>query len=93
MDNEEKDVGRELAQWLKEAGTRVGPPRPALSEIFTAQAVSARASWDRQFAAIKRMSLLSLLTASYLMYYYADVMLQISLLQSLIVFVPTTGAA
>ena len=43
--------------------------------------------------AVKRMTLLTLLAASYLLYYFVDVMLQISLLPALIVFVPTTGLA
>lgn len=92
MDNE-KDTGRDLAQWLQEAGKRVRSTSAPIEQPSTEQAKRLRASWDARFAAIKRMTLLTLLAASYLLYYFVDVMLQISLLPALIVFVPTTGLA
>jgi Flp pilus assembly protein TadB len=92
VDNE-KDTGRELAQWLQEAGKRVRSTSAPIQQPATEQPRRAGASWDARFAAIKRMTLLTLLAGSYLLYYFVDVMLQISLLPALIVFVPAAGVA
>jgi hypothetical protein len=92
VDNE-RDTGRELAQWLQEAGKRVRSTGAPIEQPTTSQPKRTRASWEARFMAVKRMTLLTLLAASYLLYYFVDVMLQISLLPALIVFVPTTGLA
>jgi hypothetical protein len=89
----EKDAGRELAQWLQEVGKHVRIPGAPIEQPNTQQPKRLCVSWDARFASIKRMTLPTLLAASYLLYYFVDVMLQISLLPAMIVFVPTTGLA
>ena len=81
----ELDLDEELAQWLVESGRRRSEPRPLLAEPKASQAqrraAPAARHWDRIFA-------LAFLAVAYLMYFFADTLLQINGLHSLIVFVP-----
>jgi hypothetical protein len=82
----------DLARWLREAGHRTKPPR----RLSTAELTDARAT--RLQGGLKsplkgdpvrlvRLSIIGLLAASYLQYFYFDAMLQVYSMHSLIVFV------
>jgi len=93
MDEHKEDVARDLAQWLKEAGRRTKSARPALATVTaTPLPADARvAPGARRSASLKRILVIALLAGSGYQYYYADVMLQISSLPSVVVFVPVPG--
>lgn len=85
----------DLASWLKEAaarGLRAGPPtRADVDPGANAPAASSSTSPTRPLW--QRALLLGMLLFASLQYVYADTMLQIALLPSVIVFVPVDGAA
>jgi hypothetical protein len=84
----------ELASWLKESGARRGVAKPpagvASIPIAAAPAASFPASPTRPLW--QRALLLGILLFASLQYVYADTMLQIALLPTVIVFVQVPGA-
>lgn len=79
-----EDPSVELARWLQEAARRRPPPRPAEAPIAEAhRSAGSESSWPRHFL------LLAAGAAAVIQYCYADTMLQILLLRSVIVFVFT----
>jgi hypothetical protein len=87
---EDEDVAKDLAQWLKEAGRRTKSARPEVVAIPLAADARAMPG-ERRSASLKRILVVALLAGSGYQYYYADLMLQISSLPSVVVFVPVPG--
>jgi hypothetical protein len=87
---EDEDVAKDLAQWLKEAGRRTKSARPGVVAIPLAADARAMPG-ERRSASLKRILVVALLAGSGYQYYYADLMLQISSLPSVVVFVPVPG--
>ena len=86
-------TGRDLAQWLQEAGRRraacpAASPAPVAEPVTAAAAAAEPAPAKRASACTLRLPLLFAVAATaFLWYFYADVQLTIYKLQSLIVFV------
>jgi len=85
--NRTQDSGRELAQWLLEAGRR----RPA-RQLDLALETGAAPDGVRGAAAparrllVKQTLMLTALVAAYLQYFYLNVLLQIASLPALVIF-------
>jgi hypothetical protein len=96
MSNQRPPEGNELAQWLREAGARTTGARTtsatggnSLSDKPAIENASSRGHrWRSGSGVIKRTTLLALLAACYLQYYYMQVMVEIYSLPTLVVFVP-----
>jgi hypothetical protein len=92
MDRDDGYESEELVRWLQEAGRRKIAPREDVHACL--QALSAPVEAGRAPAThAKHLALLALLVFSFLQYYYFDVNLKILSQPSLVVFVPTHGAA
>ena len=80
---DEIDVGRDLAQWLKEAGHR----RSHHGQSGEATSFALGTSEEPQSRSKMDLALVGLLAATYLGYYFADVYLQIMSLPSNVFFI------
>jgi hypothetical protein len=85
LEQSEWEPSEELAQWLVESGRRRSPLRlpPVVVEPKAPQALSR----DVPTAGVlTRIILVALLAVAYLQYFFADALLQIAKLRSVIVF-------
>jgi hypothetical protein len=85
LEQSEWEPSEELAQWLVESGRRRSPLRvaPVVAEPTAREAVSR----DVPSAGVwTRIILVALLAVAYLQYFFADALLQIAKLRSVIVF-------
>lgn len=89
------DEELEVARWLEESGRRraskvwleqLTDNRPVTQSHREVQPVEER-TWHRYVSQPSSLSLLALLAASYLIYFFADVQLQIELMRRIVVFV------
>jgi hypothetical protein len=91
--NRTEDPGRELAQWLLEAGRR----RPARQLNLAFEAGGRGPDGTRAPAAaarrllVKQTIMLTALVAAYLQYFYINVLLQIASLPTVVIFTATQG--
>ena len=85
LEQSEWEPSEELAQWLVESGRRRSPLRvpPVVGEPRAPEAVSREVPGA---GGRTRIMLVALLAVAYLQYFFADALLQIAMLRSVIVF-------
>ena len=86
-------ASEELARWLREAGHRKRLMGTSLVVDPPGMCMPTRPETRPRFNSIPsaRLSVVALLAVSYLQYFYADVLLQVYSIHSLIVFVLVNG--